>query len=445
MHFIINTKTFLKHVTLAADIAIKNTEKYHSNAGMINISAWPKILQIDAFGGSASITVKVRESDGYEYEDMGQVCIKAKQLISDLKSFLHQEKLDVYIKDGKLKLSPPSDIYNYLKIPICSNYMHCPESPEEYEQELTVDREYFVKGLKQVQYAPDTEEILYNYMCIFVESYHNTLKFTAGDGSRFAVIEYIGNNKVISSGDAKMFFPNTNTSNIISAFDKADSSTLCIKTSAGNPIENIPEQYTLETDNVVVRIYGTEHFIKYPDVDKTVNYNYTYQIPTNFQDWKYVAEAIAASKHSLIENIHNTKIMTDLEHGHFDIQTNTLMGMNRKVYFEPEACVISDSQENSDKPWFRCNAYFLIEMAKKNKKKETIIFNFEDQAKLDGLSVEEKRKIMKPVLLKFPDEIDKCGVTETSLILFSISTKWDDKYLSQEQEGIESRSEILDL
>jgi len=404
----------------------------------------PKILQIDAFGGSASITVKVRQSDGYEYEGMGHACIKAKELMSVLKSVLHQEKLEVCIKDGKLKLSPPSYINDYDKIPICSDCMRPPESPEEYDQDVTVDREYFVKGLDQVRYAPATEEKMYSYMCILFESYNNTLKFTAGSGARFAVAEYVGDNKVISSGAARMIFPDKNVSNVINAFKKADCSTLCLKTSAGNPTENIPVQQVISSDNVTVRIFKGTHFIKYPDVNKLTEHNYTYQIPTNFQDWKYIAEAFIASRHSLVEIIHDTKIMTDIENGHFDIQVNTLMGMNRKVHFEPEACVIDTDIEKDYKPWFCCNVEYLIEMVKKNKKKKTVIFNFEDQVGLDDMP-EHKQQRAKPILLRFPDEIDKDGVTEKSLVLISTSTRWDDVYLSQEQEGIESRSEILDL
>ena len=444
MEFIINTRTFIKHVTPAADIASRNTVKYHSCAGLIKISAYPNILQIDAYGGSASVTIKVRRSDGYEYSGMGNACVQAKELADALKSFPPTEDLEVCIKDGKLALSPVSDKDDYMKIPLVSNLMNRPESPEEYDHEVTVDREYFVKGLQQIRHAPATHEVLSLYMCILFESGNNTLTFTAGSGGRFAVVEYVGNDKAISSGDAKMIFPKTNVSNIIRVFKKEPSSTLDIKMSSGDPTENIPKQHVIASDNITVRIYGVGYLKSYPNVTTILNHDYTYQMPTKVQDWKYATEAIVASQHSCKEEFHNIKVMADIQPGHFDLQPNTLLQMNRKVPFEPETCVVDPVIERDYKPWFCCNADYLFEMAKKNKNKNTVIINFEDQAKLDEMPNDQPKQMM-PVLSRFPDEIDKNGVMEKSLAFFTVSIRWDDKYLSQEQEAILTRYEILDL
>ncbi len=441
----IDTKKLLGSVTLAADIALKNTQRYHSFAGMINIHVYHRVLRIEAYGGTASITVDINRSDGYEYEGMWNACIKAKELISAVKSFLFSEALEICIKDDALKLSPASDMYDYIKIPIQPYHLQRPESPEVYDQELTVDREYFIKGLKQVEHLPATEEKMLNYMCVSFESTNNTLKFIAGSGGCFGVIEYVGNNKVISSEDTRMIFPKTNISNIIRIFKKASCSTLDIKLSSGNPTENIPQQQIIETDDITVRIYGSEAFIRYPDVNRVTKHDYTYQIPTKVQDWKYVVEAIIASSHSFNGNIYNMKIITDLLHGHFEMQTNAQLHINRKVSFELETCVFDAGKNKNYKPWFCCNAYYLIEMVKKNKKKKIVIINFEDQAKLDGLSGKEKGERAKPVILKFPDEIDKNSVTEKSLVFFIVSDGWDDEDWRPEQESIESRAEILDI
>ena len=120
------------------------------------------------------------------------------------------------------------------------------------------------------------------------------------------------------------------------------------------------------------------------------------------------------------------------------------MQMNRIVHFESEACLTDTAKEKNYKPWFCGDAHYLIEMADKNKKKNNVTINFEDQTRLDKIPA-DKPKRMKPILFKFPDDIDKNGVTEKSLVLIGISTKWDDAYLSEEQEDIQSRPEILDL
>ena len=135
--------------------------------------------------------------------------------------------------------------------------------------------------------------------------------------------------------------------------------------------------------------------------------------------------------------------MADIQSGHFDLQPNTLLQMNRKVHFETGSC-LTDTAKEDYKPWFCCNAHYLCEIAKRNKKKKTAILKFDDQAKLDEIP-DDPPKQMRPVMLMFPDDIDKNGVTEKSVVFFAVSTKWDDKYLSQEQEAILSRYEILDF
>ncbi len=444
MEFTINTKMFIKYVTPAADIALKNANKYHCCFGMIKITAYPKVLMIEAYGGTASITVKVRQSDGYKHGRTGEVCILAKELIDTLKSLESFDDLLVCVKDGKLKLLPESDIYNYNKIQIQTNSVVLPESSEEYDHELTVDREHFIKGLKQIQYAPASDERLFSYMCIVFESAGNSLKFTAGSGARFTAVEYIGNNKMLSSKDIKMIFPKTNISNVLRIFEKNTSLMLKIKESDGDITNNIHAQQVIESDNIIVRIYGAEYFTQYPNLSNIMSHNYTYQIPTKVQDWKYVAAAITASRHSLSEPLHNIKVMIDLQHGNLDVQVNSLMSINRRVQFELETCIADISNKKSYKPWFCCDANHIVEMVKKNKTQNTVIFNFEDQAKLDPIDADNPQK-RKPVLLKFPNQLHKDGVTEKSFVLFSISLKWDDKYLSIDHDGVVSRFEILDL
>jgi hypothetical protein len=450
MIFKINTKTFIKFITPAVDIATKNTLKDHSCEGLINLTACPKCLMLRAyvestFEGSASVCIKVNEADGYEYIDSGDVCIRAKELMSDLKSFPPSNDLEVRIKDGKLRLSPVSDRHNNVKIPLIYPIPERPERTDEYDQEVTVDREYFVKGLQQIQYAPTKEEKLHSYVCIVFESTYNTLKFSAGSGGHFAVVEYRGNDKVISSEETRMIFPKYNVPNIIRIFKKVTSPTISIRSTSRDPIDNIPMCLVIAADNITVCIYGLEHFTKYPDLNQVIEHEYTYQVTTKIEDWKYAAKAISGSRHSRRESVHNSKIVADMQHRHFDLQTNTHMQMNRRVPFESDTYVTDSTKEKSYKPWFCCNARYLIELPKKNKKKKVVIFNFEDQAELDGLSDKEKWKKAKPVLLKFPDEIDKNGVMEKSVVFFSISTKWDDSYWSEEHEEIESKFDILDL
>lgn len=444
MNFIIKANTFIKWATLPLYIATKDAIKEHASTGMIKLSAYPNALEIEAYNGNASITVTLNQSEGYHNNGIGQVIVRAQELIKALKSFPASEDLTVSIKDHKLKLSPVSDIYDYTKMTIFPDQVQYPLPPEVYTQEAIVDREYFVKGLQRIKYAPATYELMYSYMCAVFESSNNTLKFTAGSGGRFAVVEYVGNDRFISSGNTRISIPKQNIANIIRVFEKGASPTLNIKILSEDATENIPKQCVIEADNVTLHVYGLEDFTWYPGINMIAASSRPFQIPTNIQDWKYAAEAIAASQQSLAENVHNVKVIADIRQGHINLQTNTLMKINKKIPFEPNKCVIETGKEKGHLPWFCCNAFYFIEMVKMNKKKKTVIVHFKEQSKLDENPDDRPRKV-ETVLFSFPDELDHNGVAEKSLVFFANSTKWDDKYLSQEQESIASRYQILDL
>ena len=57
----------------------------------------------------------------------------------------------------------------------------------------------------------------------------------------------------------------------------------------------------------------------------------------------------------------------------------------------------------------------------------------------------DENKIRNKGMQEFPDEIDKNGVMEKSVVFFSMSTRWDDSYWFEEHEEIESKFDILDL
>jgi len=444
MNFIIEANTFIKWVTLPVYIATKDVIKEHASTGMIKLSLYPKILEIEAYNGNASITVKFNQSEGYHYNGAGQVIVRAHELINALKSFPASENLTVSIKDHKLKLSQVLDIYDYTKMTIFTDQVQYPLPPEVYTQEAIVDRDYFVNGLKQIKYATAPDKLMHCYFCALFESNNNTLKFTAGSGARFAVVEYVGNDRFISSGKIRIIIPKRNIANIIRVFEKGASPTLNIKISSKSATENIPQQCVIEADNVILNVYGLEKFTWYPDTNKTAAYSMPFQIPTDIQDWKYATEALIASRYSRTEDVHNVKVMADIRQGLINLQANTFMKINKKIPFEPDKCVIETGKEKEYLPWFCCNAFYFIEMVKMNKKKKTVIVNFEDQSRLDENHYLHP-KPMGIVLLRFPDEIDNNGVMEKSLVFFANSTKWDDKYLSRECEAIKSRYQILDL
>lgn len=300
MKFKINTEQFLKFITPAAEIALKNIRKEKPRevfyyAKSITLEATADALHIIAYGGTASIIVTVNKDDGYIPGVTGVATIRALELQSALNAFTLSDNLFVTTEDYQMKIALDSDRQIFISLPTSQDHIRVPNIPKKFGQKATVDREYFVKGLEKIKHAPALEDKMYSYMCVLFESSKKIIRFSAGTGGRFAVIEYESNSKKISSTDMKIIFPKTNITNIISIFKKATYPTITIKPVGVVSKKLIPEQIVLETANIVLCIYGVEVFTKYPDLFKIINFDYSYKISTRLKDWKYVGEAITAS------------------------------------------------------------------------------------------------------------------------------------------------------
>lgn len=423
MKFKINTETLLNAVKPASEIALRNTKKKFRHEKNITIKASIKALNITAYGGTASITIKVTEADGYAFMESGGITVRAKELQSALMSFSLSDNLFVTIEGCYVKMTLESDNQIYISIPASTELIEFPYRSLKFKQQTIVDRKYFIKGLEKIKFAPAFEEKMFCYMCVLFESWNNRIRFSAGTGARFASTDYSGDIKSISTNETRIILPKTNISNLATIFKNTDCSTIKIKST--NTIELIcsQDQVVLEAENITVALYDIEHFAKYPDMDQKIKHNYSYQIPTWISDWKYALEAIIASKHFFKNNIHNARIIANLMLGHFDLTTNTEMKMNRRVDFDFGVFVKDSIIDKGHKPWFCCNSDYLREMVKVADKGDIVVINFDDQSILDTIP-DDKPKQMSPILLKYPEKTNKDGVKENLHLYFLVSNKW---------------------
>ncbi len=427
MKFRTNVGKFMRCIKPAADIALKNVKKDGSKepfhyAGMLTIEASPDALCVIAYGGTASITVTVDKADGYIPDGNGAVTVHASEVMDSLKSFLPTDNLIVSAQGEQVTLALESDPEIFIGLPALPDIIKCPPIPSKSDQESLVDRACFVKGLQTVAYAMAVEDKMFLYKCVLFESWKNRMRFTAGSGGRFACLNIDSDNRQISEDDTRILFPKTNVSNVIRIFKDSNQPDIRVRTVEQDLRNNIYEQIVLENGNITLTLYGTEELKKYPDVTSIINHDYSYRISTRMRDWKTVIEAIKATYHSHESKIHNTDVIADLLRGHFNVRTNTNMQISRKVGFEFGAYAADCSKDKHYKPWFCCNSVYLLEMVKKGHKDETVIFNFDDQAKLDEIP-EDKPKQMKPVLITYPKQINRDGTREKYSVFFTVSTK----------------------
>ncbi|MEN6386725.1 MAG: hypothetical protein ABFD79_16215 [Phycisphaerales bacterium] len=435
MDFYINTTTFREYLLLASKVATRHIYSDQKEGVMIKLYAYPNLLEIE-MNGICDIIVTIRQSQGYIYRSMGKAYVLADELLPALNSFCYVDEVHLFIRDGMLKLSPSCDEYDYIKIPRHPYPKEYPPVSVQYNQESTINREYFLRGLK-IKYAcyhiPPRD-----FYGVGFEAINNTLKFGA-DGRRYnAIVEYVGGYKAITTNELKASIGVSDIPTIIQVFEKDPCSYLEFKL-LEKPFANILPHLLIKSDHVKLCIHGCTRCFDFRKTHKVLKYSYTYQIPAKVTDWECIANALTSSKYSFLPFTYLAKITTDLPQGYIEIQSNSCVRMNRKVPFVLDTCVYDLANDKTRKPWFSCSALFLIDMINNNKRKNTVTMYFEDQTYADEYFSPP------PVLFKFADETDQNGVTEKSLVFFDVSVAWDDKYLSRECESIRYRAEILDL
>lgn len=428
MKFRINAEQLKKAVTPAADVATKNSFKYGNTrafdyGNMLTIEASSSALNVTAYGGWASINIKANESEGFVCKKAGTITVEAIELVKVLKPFSPTANLSVCGDDYQLKISLESDHKVFTVLPTRDIYIKCPSLPREFVQEATVDRTCFVRGMKKVAWAMSKNEKMSSYMCTSFECWMNRMSFSAGTGGRFAIFEVNKCQTNIVGEDVQILFPSHNIGNIIRIFNKTGSSTIKIRTAEQNSSLGIPEQFLLESGNIVMALYGSEDFSKYPDLKKELNHDHAFKISTRSKDWKDVAKAIHATRPGHDSHIHNTRITADILHGHFNFRTNTKKRMKGKIDFMLGGVIADISKDKAYQPWFVCKSDYIEEIARKGYKDATVIINFDDQTKLDEIP-KGMPKQMKPVLITYPIKANKDGTTEKYFIFFTVSAKW---------------------
>ena len=427
MKFRINAEQFNRAVAPAADVALKNVVKDYENgefchAHKLTIEASSTALHIRAYGGSASITVKVCDTEGHVCEESGVITVEAKELVDALKSFSPTANLYVHGDDYQLNISLESDNNVFVELPTIDITIKCPRLPKTFEQEATVDRACFVRGMKKVAYAMAVEEKMSTYMCILFECWTNRMRFSAGSGGHFATCEIADCQPIIAIEDVKILFPKQNISNVTRVFNNAGGSTMQVKTAEADSRFGVREQLVLESDSIILALYGTEAYTKYPDLDKVLNHEYSYQISTRAEDWGQVGKAIRTTRPGHDSRIHNTRITANLLHGYFTIQTKTKKQCKKTVDFELGRVVADASKDKAHQPWFCCKSDYIEEIARKGYKGGMMTINFDDQSLLDEIP-EDKPKQMRPVLITYPGRTNIDGATEKYAVFFTVSTK----------------------
>jgi DNA polymerase III sliding clamp (beta) subunit (PCNA family) len=433
MIFEVNREEFARAIIPAVEVATKGVLKDFKFENLLTIKAEQDQVVLLSYGGTLSLIAPLSDSNfadlEYKCDNEGSATVYADDLAMFMRSVpksyktikisLSQNQLKIANADPKGKKDKTERAMSTL-----SEVVRPPNLGDTFDQDINIDREIFVNGLNSVLFAPAYEEKLYSYKCMLFEAEMDKdqeVRFSAGTGGRFAIKSVKGKNIVTNQSQAKMIFPNSSLSSISKILGGAAQAEISIKSVGVDQAKHIPEHIMIEFDEMILCVYGLEHFTKYPDLTKVLKHQYSNRVYSSLEDWKYASGAIEGTRNRWSDSIHNTEVLVEEDEEVFKVtpqtpNTNpTFIGMT-----DVDDCVVK-----GDKIWFRCNSRYLTEMVSQGGGKGRVQLNFESQSILDGVTDDKKaQKLMKPVLIKFPENVDDAKNTvDNFYMFFSISTK----------------------
>ncbi len=435
MIFEVNREEFTRAIKPAVEVASKNTLKDFKYENLLTIKAEQDKIILFAYGGMLSLIAPISGSNfadlDYSCEEEGQTTVYADDLLIFMLSLPKgYDKVKISLDSNQLKIASvlkqtkSKKANSERSMPTLSDIVRPPNIGTVFDQDVEINREIFVNGVDSVIFAPAYEEKSFSYMCMLFESkigLDQEIRFSAGTGGRFAIKSVKGKNIVLNKKEARMIIPKNSLPSISKILSGATQASISIKSVGVDQTKNIPEQIMIKFDDMLMCIFGLEHFTKYPDLSKILKHKYSNRVYSSLEDWKSIEKTIEGTKHRWNNSIHNTEVIIEEDGEVFKVTPKTPHASPTFIdMVDPEDCIIK-----GDKIWFCCNSDYLREMVVQGGGKGRIQFNFESQSILEGITDDKQaQKMMKPVLVKFPENVDDAKNTiDNFYMFFSISTK----------------------
>ena len=431
MRFNVNVHNFMKAIEPAVMVSTKDVYKECDGPGAINIEAKPDEIMLSANGGYMGILNRVSNENhpylGYTCSNPGSATVDPTVLSEFLTSYPPAQHVTLSTTKERLNITWQTKIGGqYSRSPLCET-VQLFEMAQEFDEAITVDRKVFISGMNQVAFAVGRTFTQMGYTCRAFEAAKDTVRFAAGDGSRFAVVDFEGKGIVEVSRATQVIFPTEVIRNIVRILSKASSRDIKIKIGKA-PVDNENlRQIVIEVDSTVLVIpdfgipdFGIPDFgipEKYVPVNKVIDYDYPYEISSKLADWKDPAAAVKALQRPANKwgrQIVYANIAADLTLGYFNLETEGRNTAHRIIPFSLTRFVTPADCRGKRFSRFRCSSAHIKEMVSLGAESNEIIIKFQDQ----GEERADPDNAMKPVLVEYPEKVSKATGAKKTVYLY---------------------------
>jgi len=424
MKFSINVEKFMKSLVPVEIIANKKENEGYESAGRITFDVSKDKIVAKAHGGTAAISAVISNDNipnlNYECKEDGVITIMAEQFMKTLSSFPPSGDITIYMDGQEItaSLNVDEDVDEQIQTVFSeSGEIKLPNLSSKFKKQATINREIFVDGMDKVQFAMGFEKTVAHYMCQLFEIEKGKARFAAGSGARFAIADIESKNILGANSKQTFIFPKANVSPIISILKNTTSTNITIKESPANvDNSNNPAQIVIDFDEgISLIVLAIDTAIKYPDLNKILEFDYPYKVSSDISQWKYVVVGIEATNTKDIKKeheMHNANVVAMLDKKVLFMETKSPTKAKRQI---KDMKILQ--QGKTKEPSFCCNSAYILEAYGKGGNSGDVILEFETKEESDDGRV-------KPVVVRFPEIVNSSKDTlEKFTIFFATSNR----------------------
>lgn len=455
MKFIARVKGLMSGLDPVMTVASKSTVKDYKNAKFVTIHASEEGVTASADGGRISMSNTLdalNQSElAYNCIEKGSITVRASDIKRILQSFDENDEMIFEVKtanayssnnveeksqsednisstDEEEQLTPDqyamldsgkevvcslvSDNDEFQTMPCSTAIISIPEV-DNNKKGINIRRDVFVSSASRISFAHGFQEFRpeYLYWVMRVEKEH--VRFAAGSGGRFAVLDTYGEGNSLTDASKKIdiLIPNHITAAMIDVFGNIDNDYINIYSGE--------KQIVLRCGSLVSVISQIDPGVKWPNENDILNRSHSVKITTKIGNWLNAIKGISATYSDDIKKqrqIHTASITLDTKSKMLHAKSNDQLKSHRKIPIND--CIDNGSGENMT---LRCVSRYLTEAIKNGEDEEYIQMEIENDTRPIVIRYYSSDKISKPEECRKVNE--SLGITEQYTIFFAPRTK----------------------
>ena len=265
MKFSVNVSKFINAIGSAVKISTKGLKELN----VISIEAKEDEVIVTAFGGELGISSPISDINvpniKYNFLKEGRCFIATNDLTESLKSFPEDSEIILDSTKKELKIYSVEDKTEIQVLPLSKTEVKLPSFAESFSKELEMNKEAFVRGIKNVAFAIGFEDNRPQYKYWKLNAKNGQAKFTAGTGGIFAIYDIEGTEVAKSQeNEVEFLFTGSSKDAVVDVLSSCDADKIIIKQAEATKVNDkmIPVQIVISFEGKDLLLVGFD-----PEVD----------------------------------------------------------------------------------------------------------------------------------------------------------------------------------